>query len=122
MPRPWEVEVEPFLEYVPRRYYKVRVTEVDKNRKPRGVLVTLTHIENDQQGRKTQLVLWLPPRPEGLTANFFRACGMAIYVGSRFKPEDCAGKTISASFAQDPDDKWHVVDFAPVTQEKEESV
>lgn len=116
MPRPWEIEVKPHPPYVPGRYYRVRVLAVSKSRKAQGLAVELEHLEGDQQGRRVDVVL-PPPRPEGLTANFFLACGQGVSVGTTLRPKDCEGKVIAACFAPDSGEAWHISNFKPLQEQ-----
>ena len=115
MPRPWEITVAPQEPYVQGRFYRLRVTDIAKSSKPQGLAVDLQHLDLDQQGRLVRVIL-LPPRPEGLTADYFRACGMDVRAGETLRPRDTRGMEITATFSQGPDDSWEISDFAPAKE------
>ena len=115
MPRKWTIKVKPYPPYVPGRYYTLRVTSVSKGPESGAVAVELEHVETDQQGRHVSVLL-PPPHPDGLTANFFAACGQNVEIDRTLLPEDCQGKILTACFAPDSHGSWHISDFAPVKE------
>jgi hypothetical protein len=116
MPRSYEIEVEPYPDYTPDRYYVLRVTSISRSKKPRGLTVELEHLDQDQDGRKVEVFLG-PLRPDGRTASFFRACGQEICIGTKARPEECQGKVISARFARDLGETWQVSNFKPIKEQ-----
>ncbi|MDI6451606.1 hypothetical protein [Anaerobaca lacustris] len=116
MPRPWELEVKPHPPYVAGRCYRVRVLAVSKSRKAQGLAVELEHQDEDQQGRRVHVDL-PAPRPEGLAADFFVACGQQVQVGATLRPKDCEGKVITACFAPDAGETWQVSNFKPLQEQ-----
>lgn len=117
MPRNWTETVSdwPHLEH---RSYPMRVIRVERNTKPRGMLVTLEHLSQDQCGRRHgPIVLPLPCRPGGLTASFFQACRQAVERGNQLIPKRCVGQRIDVQFHLGPDGALEPVDFKASNEE-----
>jgi hypothetical protein len=109
MPRLWTIVVSAWSRLVEDRPYDVRVIDVRRNAKPDGVLVTLEHLE--EPGRRNTVLLRLPCRPDGPTAEFFRACGQEVEPDTRLRPRDCIGQIIAAHFRALPNDEYEAYHF-----------
>ena len=119
MPRAWEVIVEPYPEMDAERDYLVSVLAIKKSKAPRGISVVLEHVDGEQVGRKHSIILPLPIRPDGITGDFFRACGMAVAVGGRLTPRDAIGVAVNARFIHaDPEEDCRVVAFSPAVKKE----
>ena len=114
MPRQWQLEIQPWDPLDGKRWYRARVVSIARNSKPAGISVLLEHLEEDQAGRRHSIIL-PPPRPEGLTAEFFRACGMEVSAGKALTPKDATGAVIKCRFVPaDIDDGYQASSFGPV--------
>ena len=117
MPRNWTETVSdwPHLEH---RSYPMRVIRVERNTKPRGILVTLEHLSEEHRGRRHgPALLPLPCRPGGLTASFFRACGQAVEPGSQLFPKKCVGELIGVRFCRGADGAHELLEFETINEE-----
>ena len=117
MPRNWTETVSewPHLEH---RSYPMRVIRVERNTKPRGMLVTFEHVSEEQRGRRHgPALLPLPCRPGGLTASFFRAGSQAVEPGGRLFPKKCVGKLIDVRFRRGADGTHEPVEFETTNEE-----
>ena len=122
MPRAWEIPVEPYPEIDVSHDYLVSVLSVKKSKSPRGISVVLQHLDADQADRKHSIVLPLPIRPSGLTAEFFQACGMEVAVGGKLSPKDTVGTTIKVRFLPaETGEGYKAVAFGPVDEEETEN-
>ena len=119
MPRQLSFTVCPWPDYRDGQSYRSRVVRVAKSTKPSGLAVQLEHLDSEQEGRGLQVVLPLPPRPEGLTASFFRACGMEIAIGARIVPKDAVGAIVAALVSCQPGGQASVAAFEPIKEKHE---
>ena len=115
-PRQLSVTVCPWPEYRDGRRYRARVERVVKSAKPSGLAVELEHLDSDQQGRRLEVILPLPPRPGGLTAGLFRACGMDVIVGARIVVQEIIGRIVAVNILRQPEGRWSVVSFEPIKE------
>ena len=114
MPRQWQLEVQPWDPLDGKRWYRTRVVSIARNSKPAGINSLLENLEGDQAGRRHSIIL-PPPRPEGLTAEFFRACGMKVAAGVTLTPKDTVGTVIRGRFVSGADDDgYQASSFEPV--------
>lgn len=118
MPRTWELQVEPWQKLIAGRAYSMRVLSVGKSKAAKGIRVILEHLDATQAGRKQEIVLPLPLHPDGITADFFRACGMQVATGDSISPKDVIGMTVNVRFASTPDDKHQPTAFEPAPDEE----
>jgi len=98
MPRKWIIEVEPWPALDPERWYTVQVQSIHRIKKPAGLGTTLLYLDDEQSGRTQEVVLPLPVRPEGLTAQFFIACDMEVVSGQCIEPLKVLGCVVQARF------------------------
>ena len=112
MPRHWQLEIQPWDPLDAKRWCRTRVVSVRRNAKPTGISVELENLESDQAGRRHSLIMPMP-RPEGLTAEFFRACGMEVAAGKTLTPKEAIGTVVKVRFAPtDTDDRCQAASFA----------
>ncbi len=105
MVRTWYETPEDFPALKPGRKYLVYCLDIDKVRKPLGLEVVIEYIEGEQNGRRQTISLPLPIRPEGLTKDFFQACGQSIIVGRKIPIKSTVtGKRLLIEFGQDLSD------------------
>ena len=117
-PRPIEFTVEAFSAYDPDEWYPVEVLDFRGGKKTGTLAVKLRHLARDQIGRTHMALLPYPIHPEGPTADFLRACGLEIQVGSTVSQKQAIGAVIRAKFAlvQGSSD-YQVVVFATIPKE-----
>ena len=118
MPRTWELSVEDFSPRKPGRAYRAKVLNVMKNGTPPGLLILLQDLEQDQLSRQTQVVLPVPVRPAGTTADFMRACGLNVAVGKSINPRSAVGAIIRVRFG--PSSEGNMVPIAFESEVPEE--
>ena len=116
MPRPWTISVAAWSRLVEGRPYDVRVIDVKKSTAPDGMLVTLEHLQ-EQCGRRHVVLLCLPCRSAGLTAEFFRACGQEVKANARLRPTDCVDRVVAASFRAKSDNECEPTGFEAANME-----
>ena len=75
-----------------------------------------SYLDSDQEGRELRVVLPLPPRPEGLTATYFRACGMAVAIGAQLLPRQTIGAVVAVRILSRPGEDASVVAFEAVKE------
>ena len=111
--RKWQETIQPWKQLSVSMLYLCLVLEVTRSTKPRGIRVTIQHLGEPQAGRTHTFIIALPLRPEGLGADFFRACGLGIAVGGQVAPRDAIGVTIRVRFAPSEDGNYNPVTFKP---------
>jgi hypothetical protein len=82
------------------------------------VEVTLRHGKGEHEGRCHVVQLALPIRPHGITAEFFRACGLEVSEGTTVRPSEVVGRTLEVRFQSDPNGTAVVSAFRGHDQEK----
>jgi len=115
--RKWQETIQPWKQLSLSTLYVCLVLEVVQSTKPRGIRVTIQHLDEPQAGRTHTFVIALPLRPEGLGVDFFRACGLDIAVGGHVTPRDANGATIRVRFAPSGDGSYDPVTFEPNEEE-----
>lgn len=120
-PKPWTVTVAAFMQLYEDMLYRLRVGGVCRN--GAGMEVTLVHLDADQAGRTHKVVLPLPVRPAGLTAEFFAACGFDASVGITITPGEAVNSIVGVRFKNVSGGEPKVAAFEPIHEEsKNESV
>lgn len=123
MPRAWELLVEPHPTIDTGRDYLMLVLSIKKNKGSQGIAVVVEHLDGDQAGRKHSIVLPLPIRPSGITAEFFKACYMEPIVGRALLPKEVIGRTIKARFMREEEDgTYNVRAFSPGKEQETRNV
>lgn len=120
MPRQWLLIVQDYPPLQPNRWYRVRVSAVEKDRTQNAIAVDLEHVDSDQQGRNTSVHLPLPIRPAGPAAELFVAAfgDQAVLAGAQVAPLDAVGAVVQARFVQSPDGQhWQAAAFRPADKE-----
>jgi hypothetical protein len=115
MPRKWEETVKPFEPLKENHRYLLQVSGVSKCSKA-AICLTLEHVAgHSQAGRVHTLTLPLPIRPDGLTAEFFRAVGIQVQVDTKVAPKDAFGRQVYVKFSlAEGQNEPKVVTFEPV--------
>ena len=98
--RKWLVKVHDYPQISPRKFYRVKITNIEHKRKPEGIEVTVQHLSPEQEGRCNHFALPVPIRVSGLAAQFFRACNLSISVGEEIDPMSAVGTIIEIRFSQ----------------------
>ncbi len=108
--RTWTEIVKPYPRLIAGKYYKVRVKNIRKIAKPRRLVIDLEFMDAPQQGRRLELFLALPIRPDSLAASFFKACHMTVMPEAKIAPRNTVNALIAVSFEAADDGR----DFQPV--------
>ncbi|MFC1764999.1 hypothetical protein ACFL6U_23380 [Planctomycetota bacterium] len=103
MARKWTEQVKPFPCLKTQKPYKTCVRQITKVGK--AAEIQLEFMEAPQKGRTMTIQLSLPIRPEGITASFFKACGLDTSPQSTIVPQDTLGSLITVTFEKDPHDE-----------------
>ena len=104
MRKPKPLAVVGFPDFRPDHDYWAKVIDVRVNRKTQELHVMFQHLDHEQDGRMQEIVLALPIRPSGRTADFFRACGIDVEIDAEIVPQDVIGRRISIRFGPATDD------------------
>jgi hypothetical protein len=96
--RSFDLIVEDFPPRKADRSYRCAVLRVSKSKSPVGLLVVLEDRDADHLGQRTQVLLPVPVRPEGTTADFLRACGSEVAVGRSINPRSAVGVMVGVKF------------------------
>jgi len=116
--RKWIETVKPWPVFTRNRLYQVRVKAVRKSPQGKAILMDLEFLEGQQKGRSLSEKLELPIRLEGRSANYFYACGQQVKLEAKLSPKATIGSVIGVRLDQDSAGQWRVIDFEPITQEK----
>jgi len=93
------------------------VCDIEKKPKPKRLLVKLRNLHPRQDGRVHEVVLPLPLRPGGITAEFFRAVGQNVEIGRTIPLRDAVGKAVRIKFGPSSDGHVEVVSFESPAKE-----
>ena len=105
MRKPKPLEVIDYEDLVAKREYLVRVTGVRSNLKTGTLTVHVVHLSREQDGRSQEFSLPLPVLPGGRTAAFFRACGIAVAIGTPLSAADAVRRQLKMRFGSVNDDE-----------------
>lgn len=108
----------PYLPYgnpVAGREYLAVVLSVD--RAGDEGIIRLKHLDGDQVGRTVELRLPLPIRPEGLGADFCRACGLIVDPQQGVDPTRAVEKVLRVVFGPSPNGELQVASLKPGKQD-----
>ena len=97
--------------------YRVRIFNIEKLDEEREIQVTLEFLEKQMQGRHLDIRMSLPIRSDGVTADYFRACGIQVVPNMRITPRETIGKTLHVRFERTADDNYQVIYFEAICQE-----
>lgn len=111
MVRKWLLKIEDDPQISLRKFYQVRITEIERNRKPNGITVTVQHLSPEQEGRCHSFTLPVPIRVSGLTARFFGACNLTVTIGEEIEPKSVAGRILLLRFTQNESGDYEPVEF-----------
>lgn len=74
--------------------------------------IRLTHRDGDQEGRTVEMTLPLPIRPQGITAEFCRACSLTVDPEHGTEPDQAVGRMLCAVFGKSSRGVLEIVSFA----------
>jgi hypothetical protein len=115
--RTWTEIIKPYSDLAKGKAYTVRVKNIHKATTAEAMEVTVEFVEPSQQGRRFTVHLSLPIRPQGLTADFFAACGIDITPQAKITPRSALGCLIQVVFEKTPDGPaWQPIEFQPFSQ------
>lgn len=84
-------------------WYEVSVAKLSVLKRLQHAEVTIQHGKGEQEGRRHVVHLSLPIRHQGMTAEFFQACGFTVAQGTTIRPAEAVGKTLDVRFRLDGD-------------------
>jgi len=91
------------LDYMPYKtdyLYPARIKELRIQPKRNQIMVTCRHIDADQEGRLFMTALPLPARPDNVTFQFLKACGLEnLGPGTQIKVNTLVGFLIGLRFS-----------------------
>ena len=120
MPRKKMISVVGFDRLAEGREYPCGVLSIEVNRNT--LAVTLAHLSVDQEGRRHLVSLPLPARPAGKTRDFLVALGVDVRIGVDVDPWKCVNGELLVTFRKDADGQLVADKFAPLVENKNESV
>lgn len=96
-------EVITILDYMPFKTdytYPARIKELRIQPKRNRIMVTFRHIDVEQEGRLFMMALPLPARPDNVTFQFLKACGLEnLDPGTQIKINTLVGILIGLRFS-----------------------
>ena len=120
--RKWTETVKPYPELVSHKAYVTSIKNI--TRVGKRIEVQLEFSEQPQQGRRLTTHLPLPIRPEGLTADYFVACGLEVIPQAKITPNETIGSVIVVTFDKTSGSLcWQPVNFKSISRgESNESI
>lgn len=112
--RKWLIKVQDYPSLSPRKYYRVKITDVERERNPVGIAVTVQHLSPEQEGRSVHFTLLLPIRISGLAAEFFRACNLIIAIDKEIEPKSVIGTLLEVRFIKNEVGEYEPVEFRTI--------
>jgi hypothetical protein len=91
------------------------VSDIERLTKDKVIRVTVEFKGKQMQGRSLDFRLPLPIRPDGIAADFFRACGISVVSNMKVSPRDTMGKTLKARFEEEVNGKYQPLHFEAVS-------
>lgn len=110
--RKWLETVKDWPKFKPGQYYLAEILKIKKQCKQ--IQVSLRFLEEEMRERTLTIHLPLPIRPEGVTADYFRACGLAVSPLVPICPNDTLGSQIRIQL-KPSDTGWETQDFQAVS-------
>lgn len=117
MARQVTVKVEAYPSVRAGKVYPAVVCDIEKKSKPQRLCVRLRNLHASQDGRVHEVTLPLPLRPGGITADFFRAVGQNVEIGTAIALRDAVSKEARIKFGTSSDRRVDVVSFEPPLKE-----
>lgn len=115
--RKWTETVKSWPAFDHKRLYHVCVKAIQKSPQGKSMLADLEFLEGPQKGRRLREALELPIRPEGRTADFFRACGREVNLKATLSPPDTVGSVIRVRLERNIMGQWQITDFEPFVKD-----
>jgi len=112
--RKWQETIKPWPTLSTHTSYRVQVSDIEKVTKDKAIRVTVEFQGKQMQSRRLSFRLPLPLRPDGIAADFFRACGIYIGTGLKISPRGTIGKMLKMRFEKGVDDKYQPAHFEVV--------
>jgi len=114
--RKWQETVKRFPQLQREQSYRVRVIDVRKDNEAKAMEVTLEVLEPNQLGRQVAILLSLPIRHNGLTADFFRSCHIEVKPQAKIFPRDTINCEVLVGFEKAADgDTCQPIHFKPIS-------
>lgn len=114
MSRPWREPVQDWPALRRNQWYLLHVLSLDKVRDPPAIRLLLEFLEEEHAGRTHVVLLPLPIRPAGPTAEFFIACGALVVAGGTVAPKDALGAEVRVQFVKGEGCEWQALRIAPM--------
>ena len=92
MGKKWFLQVTEFPSLTDQ-FYRTKITDLSRLGKT-AFKVTLELASTEQVGRKIDIELPLPIRPQGLATNLFNCCGFHLKANDEFNPKDAIGREV----------------------------
>lgn len=123
MTKKWTETVKPWPEIARKKAHRVRVTNIGKVAAPKALRVTFQFLEEPQVDRPLDVRLSLPIRESGLTAEFFRACGLDIFANAQIAPRTVINTTLNVRFTKgQSSDEYNATGFQSVKEDHEDGL
>ena len=113
--RKWTIKLHDYPKISTRKFYQLKITNIERQKKPDGMVVIVQHISSEQEGRCHQFIMPLPLK--GIAskgARFFTACGIDFSIEEEFEPRSVIGTIIQVRFSQDDAGSYEPVEFRRV--------
>lgn len=98
MPRAWYESIREWPSLAPTKWYIVRIVAIERANDQSAMRVSIEFLDPPQGGRRMELALPLPVRPNGLTSDFFAAAGIEMTPRRRIRPRDGLGRSVRVRF------------------------
>ena len=123
MTKKWTETVKPWPELTGRKAHRVRVTDVRKIAKTKTFKVTFEFLDAPHTSRQLEIALPLPVRETGLTAEFFRACGLDVLANAQIAPRTTINTILKVHFARERlNNEWKATHFQPAKEDHENGI
>jgi hypothetical protein len=96
--RTQKLTVSDYPEFALGKSHRALVLGAKANNKAKELRIELRHLDHEQEGRVQKVILPLPVRPNGTTAEFFRAVGVDVAIAAEIRPDDAVGRVVLVCF------------------------
>lgn len=103
--------VKPFDDLRPGYLYQLEVTGFVKSQDPPGIRGCFHNRTHSQEGRKHEHIFAQTTHPEGLTADFLRACRVEPTTGASISTSRLIGSMVGARFTRGEDGSYTISAF-----------
>ena len=121
MSRKVVVKVEDYAPLQPGQAYRLIVFHIERKARGQCIEAALRNVEPEHDGRVHRVVLPLPVRPAGRSAEFFRAVGQEVAVDKSIALRDAVGKAVLGFFGPSANGDLEIMSFRPVSKEAQDA-